>query len=99
MALRRTWSPPKQSAHALNPTPSLAQYAGAPEPGAWSANPKDHITIWKPRCGTPGCRELAMTWGRCRCTTTFARCHQHQPTDPVAALRRAHEVTCPATSA
>jgi hypothetical protein len=55
----------------------------------WSLDPKAHITVHKPRCGAHGCRELAMVWQRCRCRTSFARCHAHEP-EKVQALRAEH---------
>jgi hypothetical protein len=93
VARRRSWSPPKHSAHTFNPVPSLAQYAGAPAPGAWSADPRAHATIYRPLCGVPACREPAMIWTRHNCRQFIARCHAHDPTDPFAAALAAHQ--CP----
>ena len=98
MARRRSWSPPAHSAHLFNPVPSLAQYAGAPLPGQWSANPNAHATIYRPPCGVSGCSEPAMIWTRHGCRQFIARCHRHDPTDPFAAARRAHEASCPSST-
>lgn len=62
-------------------------------PTTSSSNPRAHIVTYKPTCGVPGCREPAMVRQRCRCGAIFARCHEHEPSDPVAALRAAHR--CP----
>lgn len=60
---------------------------------AFSSDPRQHIAVYRPRCGIPDCREPGMVWGRCRCRAVFARCHKHEPENPMAAARAAHLCT------
>ena len=94
MARRRAWSPPAQSAHIHTPAASLAQHGVEASRFGWVANSNAHITIYRPPCSVTPCRMPSMVWCRCRCRTAIGRCHEHEPTHPLAAARADHATAC-----
>lgn len=104
MARRVVQPPPPrrvQPKRAWAPAPGAAPYpisaaltpnaAGAP--GTWSRNPAHHIAVFRPTCGAAGCREPSMVWTRCGvCRAPLGRCHHHEPNEPLATVRVAHQV-------
>lgn len=106
MARKRSWSPPRRSAHLQLPAaPSLSQSlphdARAEDVWAmaertWDRATVDHVAVMKPGCTVAGCARRAGTWARCRrkpCRKVIGRCEVHQPTDPMLRARDAHEAS------
>jgi hypothetical protein len=57
----------------------------------WSTDATGHLAVYRPPCGTPGCRAPSMAWCRCpACRKILGRCRDHVLDQPLAEVRAEH---------
>lgn len=80
----RAWSPPASASPIAATAPRDLEVR-------WSTDATGHLAVYRPPCGTPGCRAPSMAWCRCpACRKILGRCRDHVLDQPLAEVRAEH---------